>query len=133
MGFFTSLREINRQAEEIDRNFDPGAQMRQSLAQMQQLRQQMAGQQATAHLATTGMPATATIISVRETGAYVNNLPNVELQLMVNAAGRPPYPATHTSLVPLTGIGQLRPGAEVAIHFDPLHPTRLTVMWGQPT
>ncbi|MBO4208122.1 hypothetical protein [Micromonospora echinofusca] len=132
MGIFGSLRDLNRQAKEINKGYDPAAQMRQGLAAMQQVRQQLAGQQATAHLATSGVPATATIVAVRETGAYVNGMPSVELQLMVTPAGRPPFPAGWTGLVPLTGLGQLRPGGSVAVRFDAFQPTSLTVLWGQP-
>ncbi|WP_229404513.1 MULTISPECIES: hypothetical protein [Micromonospora] len=132
MGFLSSLRDLRRQADEIDRTYDPGAQLRQGLAAMQQMRQQLAGQQATAHLATTGTPATATIVGLRQTGGYVNHAPLVEIRLMVTPADRPPFPATHTGLVPPVYLGQLRPGGTVAVRYSPADPNSVAVVWGQP-
>lgn len=132
MGVFKSLRQLRRQADEFHRGFDPAAQMRQGMAAMQEARQHLANQQSVAHLATTGVPATATIVSLRETGTYVNNMPSVEVQLMVTPDGRPPFPATWTGLVPLLWLGQLRPGGALAVRFDPVTPSSLTVVWGQP-
>ncbi|MFI2666901.1 hypothetical protein [Micromonospora carbonacea] len=34
MVFFSSLRDLRRQADEVDRTYDPGAQLRQGLAAM---------------------------------------------------------------------------------------------------
>ncbi|MFC8847972.1 MULTISPECIES: hypothetical protein [unclassified Micromonospora] len=51
---------------------------------------------------------------------------------MVTPDDRPPFPATHTGLVPLAHLGQLRPGGAVAVRYSPADLGSIAVVWGQP-
>src|SRR5207248_6058265 len=59
----------------------------------------------------TGEEGTATITGLTQTGLFVNNNPEVKLDLQVSTPGRMPYPATHKEIVPLILLGQLAVGA----------------------
>ncbi len=89
MAFFKSLRELNKQANEMSRNWDVGAQLADAQTSMAAANQMMAQQTAAATIAATGLDATATVAAVRQTGALVNYQPMVEIDLTVPAPGSP--------------------------------------------
>ncbi|GAB2841023.1 hypothetical protein GCM10022221_45420 [Actinocorallia aurea] len=130
MGFFKSLRQIQKQSAEMQRGWDPAAQMRAGMAQMQAATGMLAQQNATAHLMHTGVPATGMITAVHDTGTRLNGQPMVSLELLVTALSRPPYPVTVQSVVPLTGLARLNPGQELPIRVDPVQPQTVAVLWG---
>ncbi|MGI8332938.1 hypothetical protein ACRYCC_23550 [Actinomadura scrupuli] len=131
MGFIRSLLQINRQAKEIGKTFDPVQQSRNGVQMMRSMNARLAEQNAAGRLVATGVAATASLTAVRDTGSRINSDPLVELDLLVMAAGRPPYPVTLSSVVPITGMGQLRPGTALAIRVDPQRPEQVAVVWGQ--
>jgi hypothetical protein len=67
----------------------------------------------------TGVPATAQVIAVQQTGTYVNNQPEVMATLMVQRAGAPPYQVNTTMILSLLEVPRLQPGASVAVKIDP--------------
>jgi hypothetical protein len=133
MGMFKDVRNLQKQAKEIDKTWDPGAQARDANARMAALTQSMAAANAaaagTAAVAATGQPAQASITAVRETGLMVNMQPVLHLDLLVLAEGRPPFPATSEGPVSMTLLARLVPGAELGVKFDPANPTVVAIDW----
>ncbi|MFG2041223.1 hypothetical protein [Dactylosporangium sp. NPDC048998] len=130
MGLFGDLRRLQRQANEISANYDPAAQMRAGMAQMQQAQQTMQAQTEDLELLRTGVPGEATIIGLADTGTRVNMQPMVRLSLLVEAGGRPPYPVTRDVLLPLNASAQAGVGQRVTVLVHPQQPERILVRWG---
>jgi hypothetical protein len=88
-------------------------------------------------LAVTGppptIPAELVIVSMKQTGTYVNNQPRVEFVFDVRPEGGPPYRVTKKATVPLLSLGSLGVGkgfhAKVA---GPEHPTDMQIDWDAP-
>jgi hypothetical protein len=77
----------------------------------------------------TGVPGTARIVSVAETGLTVNDAPQVDMVLEVAIAGRPPYQVRHRELVPRLALGRLTDGRPLQVMVDPMQPEQLVVNW----
>lgn len=80
-------------------------------------------------LLATGVPGTAQILGMTQTGMYLNEQPQVSLNLLVTIAGRSPYQATHKSFVPLILLSRLTSGAPLAVRVDPANPQKVVVDW----
>ena len=130
MGLFGDLRRLQRQSNEISKSYDPAAQMRAGMAQMQQIQQSMQAQTDDLELLKTGTPGTATIIGLVDTGTRVNMQPMVRLDLLVEVAGRPPYPVTREVLLPLGASAQAGVGQRVSVMVHPQQADRVLVRWG---
>ncbi|MDQ3991689.1 MAG: hypothetical protein M3245_05205 [Actinomycetota bacterium] len=76
-----------------------------------------------------GVPGTATISSMRQTGAYLNNNPQVEMNLTVTLAGRQPYQVVMREWVPLLMVGRLSAGAPLPVMVDPANPFNVIIDW----
>lgn len=76
-----------------------------------------------------GIPASARILSVAETGVTVNESPQVDLTLLVTVPGRPPYEIERRELVPRLAIGRLTDGRPLRVLVDPQEPGRVAVDW----
>jgi hypothetical protein len=76
-----------------------------------------------------GVPGQAQIIGLRQTGLYVNNQPQVELQLQVTTAMHAPYPVTCKEVVPLILMGRLTSGQPLPVMVDPARPESVVVLW----
>lgn len=74
-----------------------------------------------------GVPATAQVISVQQTGTYINNQPEVMATLMVQRAGSPPYQVNATLILSMLEIPRLQPGASVAVKVDPSDPQKVAI------
>ena len=127
MGFFKSVRELNKQGKEISRNWDVGAQLADAQASMAAANQMMAQQTAAANIAATGLDATATVADVRQSGALVNYQPMVEIDLTVMAPGSPPYPATVSQVVQQVHLAFLQPGSTLRVKVDPANPATIWI------
>jgi hypothetical protein len=66
-----------------------------------------------------GRQATAKIVSLEQTGTYINNNPVVRFVLEVDRPDGRPFHAEAERLVPLVQIGSLQPGASVQVRYDP--------------
>ena len=66
-----------------------------------------------------GLPATAIIRSVSDTGATVNENPVVRLTLEVQPPSGRSFEASVEKLVSRLQVHQLAPGAQVAVKYDP--------------
>lgn len=126
---FKSMRQLSKQAKEIQKDWDPGAQMAAGMEQMQAAQQMMAQQTQAANAAMTGKDAVATIASVQQTGAMVNFQPTLQLELTVLPEGLPPYPATVTQVVEQQFLAKAVPGASVPVKVDPSDPAVVWIDW----
>lgn len=129
MGFFKDIRTIQKKAKEIDKTFDPGAQMAQSLQAMRDASAVMEQQTAAARLAVEGDPASAQVNAARETGQFLNMQPMVEISLLVFLEGQPPYPVTVREVVPMTQMGRLTPGSRLSVKVDPKARQTIWIDW----
>lgn len=80
-------------------------------------------------IARTGIAGQATVTGLGQTGVSLNDQPQVEIGLMVNVPGRPPYPATRKEFVPLIMLGRLGSGLPLPVKVDPLDPSRVIIDW----
>jgi hypothetical protein len=129
MGMFRSMRQLQKQANEINKNWDPGQQMADGMERMRQAQDFMAQQTQAANIAATGADATAMITGVTQTGAMVNFQPTLQIDLTVMPDGLPPYPATVTQVVEQVFLGKAVAGASVPVKVDPENPGSIWINW----
>jgi hypothetical protein len=122
---FKDLYKINKAAGEIGKTWDPAAQMRRGMAQMQVAQQALAQQTSAFTLSETGERAEAQVLAARDTGTQLNLQPMFELDLLVTRPGLPPYPVTIRQVVALAQIGQVTPGATLPVVIDPADPQHI--------
>lgn len=67
----------------------------------------------------TGRLAEARILSVAQTGMYINNNPMVKITLEVTPSDGRPFEAETEKLLYLTQIPQFQPGVTVSVRYDP--------------
>lgn len=70
-----------------------------------------------------GTQGEATILSLQDTGMYVNNNPRVTLQLEIQMPYGAPYQITKTMTVPLIRLSQVQVGSKVQVMVDMSDPT----------
>lgn len=129
MGMFKSVRDLQKQANEINKDWDPGQQMAAGMEQMKQANEMMAQQTQAANMALTGTPAKASIVSVVQTGAMVNFQPTMQIELNVFPDGQPPYPANVTQVVEQPYLGKAMAGQQVAVKIDPENRETVWIDW----
>ena len=133
MGLFKSVRDLQKQSNEINKNWDVGAQLEDAQARMADAQEMMAQQTAAANAATSGVDGTATIVAVRQGGAMVNFQPMIEVDLTVlPEGGLPPYPVTVKQVIPQVQLAQAQPGAAVHVKVDPNNPASVWIDWNRP-
>ncbi len=74
-----------------------------------------------------GISAQATIQNVWQTGTYVNNSPQVGMQLEVRPPSGVPYVAQVNAIIPLINIPQFQPGAVVPVKIHPTDPSKVAL------
>jgi len=131
MGMLRDLRALRKQTEEINRNFDPAARMREGMATMARMQSTLAEQTELLDLERIGVPAVGTIVELTDTGSRINFAPVVRLGLLVEVADRPPYPVTRNVVLPVNASAQAGVGQRVAVLVDPEVPDRVLVRWGR--
>ena len=119
MGVFKSMRDLQKQAKEIERNSPPVAdRMAAAQARMASVNQMMAAQTQAANAAVaaaagladgSAVRRTVTITGMRQIGMLNFDL-LVEFDLTVLPDGMPPYPATTQQRVSQMQAGRLQPG-----------------------
>jgi len=129
MGFFKSMNELNKQAKEIDKNFDPGQQMKDGMAKMQAANEMMAQQTQAANLAMSGLDGTASITSSAQTGAMINFQPTMAIEMTVFPAGGVPYPVTVTQVVETPYLSKAAGGQQVKVKIDPADSNTVWIDW----
>jgi hypothetical protein len=133
MGVFKSLRDLQKQAKEIERNTPPaGERLAAAQAKMAALNQMMAAQTQAANaaaLAATGADGYAARCPVMITGMRQIGTVNfdllVEFELTVTPEGMTPYPATMQQLVSQLQVGQLQVGRTLLATIDPSNPAAI--------
>jgi hypothetical protein len=80
----------------------------------------------------TGIAGVATITGLTQTGMFLNENPQVVMDLSVSLGDRPPYEVKHQEFVPLIMLGQLSAGAQLPVKVDPADPQKAVIEWGQP-
>jgi len=129
MGLFKNMRDLTKQAQELQENMDVGAQLENAQSQMAAANEMMAQQTAAANAAVTGVDATAMIVEVRQGAAMINFQPIVEVDLTVMPAGLPPYPVTVKQVASMVQLPQVRAGATVHVKVDPNNPSTVWIDW----
>jgi len=129
MGMFKSMRDLQKQAKEIDRNFDSKATLANAMDRMKSANEFMAQQTQAANIAATGADATAMISAVAQTGAMINMQPTLKLDLTVLPDGLPPYPASVTQVVEQIYLSKAVAGQSVPIKVDPNDPGSIWINW----
>jgi hypothetical protein len=82
---------------------------------------------------TQGVAGTARVLNMRQTGAYLNEQPQVELTLEVTTSMHGPYQVTLKEWVPLIMLGRLTSGVPLQVKVDPADPQRVVIDWqGSP-
>jgi hypothetical protein len=80
----------------------------------------------------TGTAGSATITGLTQTGMFMNENPQVEMDLMVQVPGRPPYAAKRKQFVPLILLGRLSTGSPLSVRVDPADPSNVEIDWDTP-
>ena len=79
-----------------------------------------------------GIPAQATIRQVWQTGTFINENPQVGMQLEVRPPGGAPYVAQVNVVVPLINIPQFQPGTVVPVKISPTDASKVELdVYGQ--
>ncbi len=75
-----------------------------------------------------GIPSTAIITGLGQTGMQINEQPQLTFELLVNPpAGGQPYPASVRQTVPNMALGMLRPGGTVGVVISPKDPSKVKI------
>ena len=88
------------------------------------LRQQMATSQA---ILLNGVPGTARVLQLTDTGTTVNDNPMAKVLLEVQMQNQTPYQAQVQMLVPRLKLAQIQPGMSVMVKVDPVDPSKVAV------
>ncbi|GLW05649.1 hypothetical protein Misp01_07790 [Microtetraspora sp. NBRC 13810] len=83
-------------------------------------------------LLTAGLPATALVVSMKDSGMTVNDMPLVGFELEVRREGADAYAVAHRETVPRLLVGAVLPGTLLAVRLDPADQLRLAVDWSVP-
>lgn len=129
MGFFKSMNDLNKQAKEISKDWDPGQQMKDGMARMQQANEMMAAQTQAANLAVSGKDGEASITGVVQTGAMVNFQPTMAIELTVFPEGGVPYPAQVTQVVEQPYLAKAAAGQQVKVKIDQSDANVIWIDW----
>jgi hypothetical protein len=146
MGVFKSMRDLQKQAKQIEATMPPvadrmaAAQARMAAANQMMAAQTQAASAAVAAAAGTAGPVgagaergggtsraarrTVTITGMRQIGMMNFDL-LVEFDLTVLPDGLPPYPATTQQCVSQMQIGKLQPGLTLQASVDPSNPAAI--------
>jgi hypothetical protein len=70
----------------------------------------------------TWLDAEAVIISVEETGTYINDQPRLAFRLQVHSPMHPPVEIVHKQVVPLLALAGFQPGTTIMVKVNPENP-----------
>jgi len=80
----------------------------------------------------TGLAGTAQIVGMTQTGMYLNENPQIGLQLNVTVPGRNPYQVEVRQFVPLMLLMRLQVGATLPVKVDQQDPSKVVIDWDSP-
>jgi hypothetical protein len=126
------LKELKRKADAQPRPsmLDGVRAANEAFDQAQVLQQQAGGMMnpgGQAALYQTGIQGNATIVSVADTGMFVNQAPVLELELTVSLPGQEPYTAKHKQLVSHVALANFQPGKSFPVRVSPQDPNELII------
>ncbi|MBR0681730.1 hypothetical protein GXW74_14645 [Roseomonas eburnea] len=77
-----------------------------------------------------GMPATAVVVGMEETGRRfgIELVPELVIHFEVRAQGRPPWRASIVRIPGAAEVPFFMPGRTFEVRYDPAHPERVAVM-----
>ncbi len=70
-------------------------------------------------LLATGLRAPATVECIRQTNTFVNENPEVVLELQVRPVGSEGFPVNLRTVVPLVRVPRVQPGCVVTVAYNP--------------
>jgi hypothetical protein len=133
MGFFKDIKNLQDTAREMTPPEHRGIRggfraVKDGVAQANEMLGQMAtdGQKAQ-YLMQSGRVGTATVSAVRQTGTFVNNNPECELDLQVTVDGGASYAVTHRQVLAMVALPGFQAGASVPVRIDPNDPNSLII------
>jgi hypothetical protein len=129
MGLLGDLNKLNKQAKEIGKDYDPGAQMQDALGRMKALNESMAEAN---QAMTDGVPGTAQVVAVGPSTGMMNMNPMMQVDLLVTAQGGMPRPVSKQMVVPMQHLARLQMGATLPVMVSQSDPDGVAVMWDQP-
>jgi hypothetical protein len=133
MGFFKDIKNLQDTARELTPPEHRGIRggfraMRDGVAQANEMMGQIASDGQTAqYLMQSGRVGTATVTAVRQTGTFINNNPECELDLQVSVDGGEAYAVTHRQVLAMVALPGFQPGASVPVRVDPNDPSSLII------
>jgi hypothetical protein len=133
MGFFKDIHKLEKQAKEIDKTWDPGAQAREGVERMKAMNAQMAS--ANAALAAPpqdAIEASATVTAVGNPTGMMNMDPILPVEFLVLQPGLPPRPASVSVIVPLQQMSRVVVGATLPVRISRTDPNAMAVEWALP-
>jgi hypothetical protein len=129
MGFIGDLNKLNKQAKEISKDYDPGAQMRDALDKMRAVNESM--EEANKAM-TDGVPGTAQVVTVGPSTGAMNMNPMMRVELLVTPQGGLPRPVSREIVVPLQHLSRVVVGATLPVLVSQTDPNAVAIMWDQP-
>ena len=88
----------------------------------------MSGVAETRRLQETGVPASARILEIWDTGITVNNDPVIGMRVEVDRTDGTAYPAViPKSLISRLDVPRFQPGATVSVRVDPQDPAKVAL------
>lgn len=129
MGFLGDINKLNKQAKEMKKDWDPGAQMQDAMAQMKAVNESMADAN---QAITDGVPGTAQVVAVGASTGMVNMNPMMQVDLLVTSEGGVPRPVSKQLVVPMQHLGRVQAGATLPVLVSQSDPEGVAIMWDQP-
>ena len=74
-----------------------------------------------------GESAVGLIERVQQTGTYINEQPQLEIDVVVTRQGHSPYPARTRAVIPQTVLAQFQPGSIIPLLVSPKDPAKVGV------
>jgi hypothetical protein len=84
---------------------------------------------AASRLLRAGDAGRARVVELVQTGTLINEQATVRITMLVDLPGQPTYAATTKTTMPTVFLGQVQPGAIVAVRVDPQNPQRVVIDW----
>ena len=125
MGFFKDIKNLQDTGKAMTPPEHRGVlggfrAMKDGVAQANQVLGGIANEgQKAQYLMQAGRVGSATISTVRQTGTFVNNNPECEIDLQVSIDGGAPYAVTHRQVLAMVALPSFQPGASVPVRVDP--------------
>ena len=130
MGFFSDIRTIKQQSDEMRRDWNPGFQMDQAMAQMQAVSAGMAQSAALLDPHAEGVvDGQVQLTTVGHAAGMLNGAPLVTVSALVMLPGRPPMPGTSNVPVPVNHTHQLQVGATLPARVSSTDPSAFVINW----